>query len=72
MSRIGERTDCNDGFALPFAISSGVTATLTSRPDDTVLISSTQRQSIAEVSMPDLAPGTVKGWAAHPAGVVWL
>lgn len=68
---IGDHTDYNHGFALPFAIPSGVTSTVTSRPDDTLLISSVQRQSTAEVSMPDLSPGAVTGWAAYPAGVVW-
>jgi galactokinase len=68
---IGEHTDYNDGFALPFAIPAGVTAAVTSRPDETLLISSIQVQSTAEISMPDLAPGAVTGWAAYPAGVVW-
>ena len=68
---IGEHTDYNDGFALPFAIPAGVTAAVTSRPDDTLLISSTQQESVVEALMRDLAPGSVTGWAAYPAGVVW-
>jgi galactokinase len=68
---IGDHTDYNHGFALPFAIPSGVTATVMSRPDDRLLVSSTQWQSVAEVSMTVLAPGAVTGWAAYPAGVVW-
>lgn len=68
---IGEHTDYNDGFALPFAIPAGVTAAVTARPDDTLLISSTQQESVVEALMRDLAPSSVTGWAAYPAGVVW-
>jgi galactokinase len=69
---IGEHTDYNDGFVLPFAIGAGVTAAARRRPDDTLALASLQADG-GEVTVPldGLVPGSVTGWAAYPAGVAW-
>jgi galactokinase len=69
---MGEHTDYNDGFVLPFALSQGATVTATRRDDGTLAVTSRQRPG-PELSfaLADLAPGAVTGWAAYPAGVAW-
>jgi galactokinase len=68
---IGEHTDYNDGFALPFAIRPGVYVAAAARADGVLAL--TSRQQDAEVTVPgrSLAPGRPAGWAAYPAGMAW-
>ena len=69
---MGEHTDYNEGFVLPFALAQGVTATATARDDGLLVLRS--RQKPAEpvtLSLDSLAPRSVTGWAAYPAGVAW-
>ena len=69
---IGEHTDYNDGFALPFAISSNVSVAAAPRDDDLLVLTSCQEGTEAvEVPLTVLIPGAVAGWAAYPAGVAW-
>jgi galactokinase len=69
---MGEHTDYNDGFVLPFALAQGTTATVTQRGDTILTLTSRQRPGPPiELALEDLAPGTVTGWAAYPAGVAW-
>jgi galactokinase len=69
---IGEHTDYNDGFALPFAIGARVCAAARARQDGTLVLTSGQSdESETSIGVADLAPGSVSGWAAYPAGVVW-
>jgi galactokinase len=69
---IGEHTDYNDGFALPFAIGTGVCVAAGRRTDDMMAVASRQRGSTAvTTALPMLRPGAVAGWAAYPAGVAW-
>jgi galactokinase len=68
---IGEHTDYNEGFALPFAIPHGVTATVTPRDDEQVSIRSAQETDRHIVAIAELAPAAVSGWAAYPAGALW-
>ena len=69
---IGEHTDYNEGFALPFAISSGIWVAAAARDDGVIALSSRQ-YGHATVTLPldTLAPGRPGGWAAYPAGVAW-
>ncbi|MGX5356921.1 galactokinase [Kocuria sp. KH4] len=77
---IGEHTDYNDGFVLPFAIDRSALVAVRLRragePDpEAVELASTyapdgQRLSRTRFRVPDLAPGTVADWGAYPAGVV--
>jgi galactokinase len=71
---IGEHTDYNEGFALPFAIPAGVYVAGAAR-DDGLLALSSRQQGGAVVTVPlgALAPGQARlvGWAAYPAGMAW-
>jgi galactokinase len=64
---IGEHTDYNDGFVLPFAVPWGVTAAITPRADRTIRLLSLQS--------PDSEPITIErhddstGWARYVVGV---
>ena len=66
---IGEHTDYNDGFVLPFALPQQVVAAaaVSSEPGWTV----TSDFADAPVSFGTTGPGEVKGWGAYLAGVVW-
>ncbi|MCW2941798.1 MAG: galactokinase [Actinomycetia bacterium] len=69
---IGEHTDYNDGLVLPFAIAQGVSVAASRRDDDLLELRSLQAiESPAFVSLSALEPGSVSGWAAYPAGVLW-
>jgi galactokinase len=69
---MGEHTDYNDGFVLPFALGQGVTAAAARRPGRCLTLCSRQQPSdLVEVDLDGLAPGRVTGWAAYPAGVAW-
>jgi len=69
---MGEHTDYNEGFVLPFALAQGVTATAAARDDALLVLRSKQvpGETVA-VDLGSLAPGSVAGWAAYPAGVAW-
>ncbi|MET1153103.1 galactokinase [Arthrobacter sp.] len=69
---IGEHTDYNGGFVLPFAIDKTTTAALAVRADRTVRVASALAGTEAvEVDLDGLSPGSVTGWAAYPLGVAW-
>jgi galactokinase len=69
---IGEHTDYNEGFVLPFALAQGVRATGSRRDDGVLELSSRQAGGDpVGVDIRSLAPGLVRGWAAYPAGVAW-
>ncbi len=69
---IGEHTDYNDGFALPFAIESRAYVAARRRDDGVLRMRSVQLPD-GDMTVPvdDLHPGTPKGWGAYVAGVVW-
>jgi galactokinase len=68
---IGEHTDYNEGFVLPFALSqrTAVGVARSDRPAWTVW-SEAETQPVT-FGVDDLAPGAVPGWAGYVAGVVW-
>jgi galactokinase len=69
---IGEHTDYNDGFALPFALATGVIVAAGRRSDNRFVMSSRQFPGTAtSTPLELLAPGAVRGWAAYPAGMAW-
>jgi galactokinase len=74
---MGEHTDYNDGFVLPFALSQGVTAAAGGytragpRRQRLMLCSRQEPGAVVAVNLDGLAPGRVTGWAAYPAGVAW-
>jgi galactokinase len=69
---MGEHTDYNQGFVLPFALGQGIAAAAARRGDRRLVLCSAQEpDSVVEVPLDGLAPGQVTGWAAYPAGVAW-
>jgi len=69
---MGEHTDYNEGYVLPFALGQGIVAAAARRADRRLVLCSAQKPgSVAEVALDGLAPGQVSGWAAYPAGVAW-
>src|ERR1700691_6545627 len=69
---IGEHTDYNDGFVLPFALAQGVRAAASRRDDGRLELRSRQTpDSPATVALDALTPGSPGGWAAYPAGAAW-
>jgi galactokinase len=69
---MGEHTDYNDGWVLPFALDRGVAVAAARRGDAVLDIRSRQAPDDA-VSLPlaSLAVGSVSDWPAYPAGVAW-
>jgi galactokinase len=69
---MGEHTDYNEGRVLPFALAQGVTATVTGRTDGLLVMRSKQMPGDPViVDIASLSPGSVRDWAAYPAGVAW-
>jgi len=70
---MGEHTDYNDGWVLPFAVAQHTRAALAVRDDDRVRIWSGQADDpdVPVETHTGTAPGDVGGWAAYVAGVVW-
>jgi galactokinase len=66
---IGEHTDYNDGFVLPFALPQRTVAAVGPAPAGTWSVFSTDAEG--EVSFGITEPGEVTGWAGYLAGVVW-
>ena len=70
--------DYTEGFVLPFALGAGVTAAAARRTDRRITLASrqqptgrTQPTGKTELDIDTLEPGSVRGWAAYPAGVAW-
>ena len=74
---IGEHTDYNDGFVLPFAIQHRTHVTLTPRDDSVVRVSSTFDAAAVEIPLADLDDvfparrEEIAEWARYPLGVAW-
>ena len=68
---IGEHTDYNDGFVLPFALAEWVVVAAGPRDDGRWRVRSLTRNQTVSFGPDDLVPGGVEGWAAYVAGVVW-
>ncbi|HSO70492.1 MAG TPA: galactokinase [Arachnia sp.] len=67
---IGEHTDYNDGFVLPFALERKAVIAGGRRDDDRLVMVSLELDDEVSVALADLAPGT-EGWASYLAGVAW-
>jgi galactokinase len=69
---MGEHTDYNDGFVLPFAIAARTSVAVVPREDRVLRLRSVQQPTgDVSVDIDDLAPGHPDGWGAYVAGVVW-
>ncbi|GAA1218526.1 galactokinase [Prauserella alba] len=73
---IGEHTDYNDGFVLPFALPHRLAAAAAPREDGKLTFATVgsdgRVHTEAPVAVGDLQPGTPEGWSGYPAGVAWV
>ncbi|CAL9547549.1 Galactokinase [Streptomyces sp. enrichment culture] len=69
---IGEHTDYNDGFVMPFALPHTALAAVSRRTDGVLRLHSADVEGgVVELRTEDLVPESDKSWTAYPAGVVW-
>ncbi|WP_194765034.1 galactokinase [Microbacterium sp. UFMG61] len=77
---IGEHTDYNEGFVLPFAIPHRTVAAVGTRDDSRIRVASTFTDAPVEVAIDELdrlfptptgKTPAVPEWAAYPLGVAW-
>ena len=70
---IGEHTDYNEGFVLPFAIDKTAKVAVRIRHDSRVrLLSTFGGQGLVEADVDALVPEAAKGWTKYPLGVAWV
>ena len=67
---IGEHTDYNDGYVMPFALAQRVLIAAAPRDDGSWSVTSLNNDSTEVFRAADLQPG-MAGWQAYVAGVVW-
>ena len=68
---IGEHTDYNDGFVLPFAIDRRTILALGVREDRMLRVASGFAEELVELPLDELVPENLGGWSAYPLGVAW-
>lgn len=69
---IGEHTDYNEGYVLPFAIDRAARVAVRLRPDSTVrMLSTFGNQGLTTADAAALDPAAAKGWTKYPLGVLW-
>ncbi|WP_420180495.1 galactokinase [Paenarthrobacter sp. TA1.8] len=69
---IGEHTDYNEGFVLPFAIDKTAKVALRVRDDSRVrMLSTFGGHGVVEADLADSEPGSGEGWSRYPLGVAW-
>ena len=67
---IGEHTDYNDGYVMPFALAHRVMIAAAPRHGGTWSVTSLNNDSSRIFEVADLQPG-MTGWPAYVAGIVW-
>lgn len=68
---IGEHTDYNLGFVLPFAINRSTSVALGVRSDFLIRVASAFTDELVEINLAELSPDRLSGWSAYPLGVAW-
>jgi galactokinase len=68
---IGEHTDYNDGFVLPFALPLRTIVAASTLDSPTWTVCSDHADEEVVFAEPELTPGGVPGWGGYVAGVVW-
>jgi galactokinase len=71
---IGEHTDYNDGFVLPFAIDRRTCVAIAPRTDNDVGVArvvSALSEEVVERPLTGVTRESVTGWSAYPLGTVW-
>ncbi len=69
---IGEHTDYNDGFAMPFAIDRRTAAAVRRTGTGEIRVTSTETEEIAQADATALASAEPTGWSAYPLGVAQI
>lgn len=73
---IGDHTDYNDGFVLPFALPHRTAVAVSPRTDGQLSMATVggdgRIQRADRTDLDALAPNVPGGWAAYPAGVAWV
>jgi galactokinase len=68
---IGEHTDYNEGFVLPFAIDRRTYAAIASRGDGIARVASGFTHEVVEIPVEQISKDSVSGWSGYPLGVAW-
>ncbi|MEV7884329.1 galactokinase [Streptomyces sp. NPDC002817] len=69
---IGEHTDYNDGFVMPFALPHTAVAAVSRRTDGVLRLHSADVEGgVVELTLDAMVPESDKSWTAYPAGVLW-
>lgn len=68
---IGEHTDYNLGFVLPFAINRRTYAAVSLREDSIVRVASSFSAVVHEIELSKISRNPDNDWAAYPFGVAW-
>ena len=68
---IGEHTDYNEGFVLPFAINRRTVVAVGLRDDAVMNVASEFADEMAGIPLTELSPSRLEGWSAYPLGVAW-
>jgi galactokinase len=68
---IGEHTDYNDGFCLPFALPQRTTVAARRHDGAQWTVHSSLTGETTTFTTDDLVPGRLTGWITYVAGVVW-
>lgn len=69
---IGEHTDYNEGFVLPFAIDRTAKVALRVRTGSKVrMLSTFGGHGVVEADLAHSEPGSGEGWSRYPLGVAW-
>lgn len=71
LNLMGEHTDYNDGFALPFALPLRCYVAASPRTDGRIVAVSRQADDAVDVAAADVWPGTPQGWGAYAVGTWW-
>ena len=68
---IGEHTDYNEGFVLPFAIDRRTYAAISLRTDGIARVASGFTEEVVEIPIEEMSKDSVSGWSGYPLGVAW-
>lgn len=68
---IGEHTDYNGGFVLPFAINRRTWVAAGKRGDTVLSAQTSFADDAVTIDLAQLEPGAMSGWAAYVFGVAW-
>jgi galactokinase len=71
LSLLGDDSDYAEGHVLSIAIDRRTVVAAGVRKDRKLRVASTEADEIAEISLDNLEPDQVHGWAAYPLGVAW-